>query len=90
MLCVLHGIGQVAVHKHCTQTGNLLYICNADDIVGGLRVELNMEQKAIVVSMKLADNKKTKGTKKLGYRIEIAIGKYSLTLSSKCININVG
>jgi hypothetical protein len=66
---------RVAVRKHCVQTSNLLYICNAEDTVGGSRVELNMEQKVIVVSIKLADNEKTKGTKKLGHRIEIAIGK---------------
>ena len=78
---------RAAVRKHCAQTGNLLYICDADDTVGDSRVPLNMEQKVIVASMKPGDTKKNKGTKKLSHRIEIAIGTHALSLLKTHIDI---
>jgi hypothetical protein len=65
---------RAALRKHCAQTGNLLYICDAEDTLGDSHAPLNMEQKVIVASMKLGDSKNSKGTKKLRHRIEIAIG----------------
>jgi len=65
---------RVALRKHRTQMGNLLYICDAEDTLGDSHAPLNMEQKVIVASMKLGDSKNSKGTKKLRHRIEIAIG----------------
>ena len=70
---------RAALRKHCGQTGNLLYICDAEDTVGDGHAPLNMEQKVIVASMKLGDSKKSKGTKKLRHRIEIAIGMWVQT-----------
>ena len=72
---------RAAIRKHCQNTGNLLYICDAEDTAGDGRTTLTNEQKVIVASMKLTETKKTKGTKKLGHRIEIAIGAQLLRFS---------
>jgi len=66
--CVRAAWNRAAVRRHCKETGELLYIFDTEDTVGNERVPTNMEQKAILASMKLDD------TRKLPFRVEVAIG----------------
>jgi hypothetical protein len=66
--CVRAAWNRASVRRHCTATGELLYIFDAEDTVGNERVPTNMEQKTILASMKTDD------TAKLPYRVEVAIG----------------
>ena len=54
--------------KHCQKTGQILYICNAEDTVGRDQLALDMEQRTTVAKMSL------ESLKGLDHRIEIAIG----------------
>ena len=65
---------RAALQKHCTETGNPLYVFDAEDSVGNAHNPLNMEQKYIVASMKADESNKQMGTKRLEHRIEVAIG----------------
>ena len=73
---------RATIRKHSAQTGNIIYVSEAEDSVGNSRLPLTMEQKVIVARMKTADAKGVKGTKKLHHRVEIAIGmKVMVTLN---------
>ena len=73
---------RLSICKHCANTGNVLYIFDAEDTVGNGRSALNMEQRVIVAGIKLSDSKVANGAKKLAHRIELAIGmKVMVTLN---------
>ena len=65
---------RLAICKHCTHSGNVLYVFDVEDTIGDGRLVLTMEQKVIVAGMKLSDLRASNGTKKLGHRIELGIG----------------
>jgi len=71
------------LQKHCNQTGNLLYIVEAEDAVGDTRQPLNKEQKLIVAGMPSEDRRPGENTtKRLRHRLEIAKGmKIMVTLN---------
>ena len=54
--------------KHCQKTGQILYICNAEDTVGKDHLPPDMEQRTTIAKMSL------ESLKGLDHRIEIAIG----------------
>jgi hypothetical protein len=71
------------LRKHCGNTGNILYVVDAEDTVGEGRCLLNMEQKMIVAGLPLEDRKSTSTSiKQLRHRLESAIGmKVMITLN---------
>jgi hypothetical protein len=77
------GWNRAMLRKHCSQTGNLLYIVEAEDVVGDSRQPLNMEQKLIVAGMPSEDRRPGENTtKRLRHRLEIAKGmKIMVTLN---------
>ena len=58
----------VALHQHCKETGELLYICQAEDSVGKNCREPTIEEMIVVASLDLEDD-----LRKLHTRIEIAV-----------------
>ena len=66
--CVRTAWNRASLRHHCRNTGELLYIFDAEDTVGKDHIPTNMEQKAIIAALPI--NK----TKKLAYRLEAAIG----------------
>jgi hypothetical protein len=65
---------QATICKHSTQTGNIIYMSEAEDSVGNSGSPLNMEQEVIVAHMKTTDAKGVEGTKKLHHHVKITIG----------------
>ena len=57
-----------ALTKHCQKTGQILYVCDAEDTVGKSHLEPDMEQKTTIAKMALDS------LKGLDHRIELAIG----------------
>jgi hypothetical protein len=66
--CVRAAWNRQSLRKHCAKTGNILYICDAEDTIGNDRRPTNFEQKVIIAGMSLDQ------TRKIGQRIEFAIG----------------
>jgi len=59
---------KASIQKHNSQTGHVIYICDAEDVVGDNWDLPNMEQKAIITGMSTWD------TKWLSFRVELTIG----------------
>jgi hypothetical protein len=66
--CVRNAWNRLALRRHCKETGNVLYICDAEDTIGHNRQPANMEQKFIIAGMNQDESKK------LTYRTEFAKG----------------
>ena len=62
---------RAAIRKHCQNTSNLLYICDAEDMAGDGWTTLTNEQKVIVASMKLTETKKPKALRSLDTRLKL-------------------
>jgi hypothetical protein len=65
--CVWAAWNRLSLQCHCSETGNLLYICNAEDATLTEHTLTNMKQKVRVARMTIAE------TKKLPYQIQLAI-----------------
>jgi hypothetical protein len=57
-----------AVHKHCQDSGNILYVCNAEDTVGSSNREPTMKERFQVAGMTETH------TGKLPHRLALAVG----------------
>ena len=65
---------KAALHKHCANTGNVLYCCDAEDTIGADNRPLTLKQRVEVA--KLAENT----TGKLPGQLEFAIGMKAMVL----------
>ncbi len=65
---------QAALRRHCCISGQRLYTCPAEDTAGRSRVELTMEEKVTVASMR------AKQTARLDHKVQIAIGMRAMVL----------
>ena len=66
--CVRANWNKLALRKHCQESKNVLYVCDAEDTVGNERKPTTVDQKVIIAGMK------PERTGKIAQRIEFAIG----------------
>ena len=72
-----------ALTKHCQKTGEILYVCDAEDMVGKDHLRPDMEQRTTITKIPLEN------LKGLDHRIELAIGMKAMVTTNIAIQADL-